>query len=85
MWPKSFAAFLWGLLLAINLILIVFRILPAAVDVKLFVGLMPGFCVWVGVMAFCYSRNSAKAASVVCVKWFVASSFINALLFFSQT
>ena len=85
MWPKSVAAFLWGLVLAISLMLIVFRILPAAVDVKLFVGLMLGFCMWVGVMTFCYSRNSAKAASVVCVKWLMASSLVNALLFFSQT
>ncbi|MGK0410141.1 MAG: hypothetical protein ACJASB_002303 [Shewanella psychromarinicola] len=85
MWPKSFSAFLWGLLLAISLMLMVFRILPVDVDVKLFVGLMLGFCVWVMVMAFCYSRNSAKAASLVCVKWLVASSLINALLFFSQT
>jgi hypothetical protein len=85
MWPKSFSAFLWGLLLAISLMLMVFRILPVDVDVKLFVGLMLGFCVWVMVMAFCYSRNSAKAASLVCAKWFVASSLINALLFFSQT
>jgi len=85
MWPKSVAAFLWGLVLAISLMLIVFRILPAAVDVKLFVGLMLGFCVWGGMMTFCYSRNSAKAASVVCVKWLMASSLINALLFFSQT
>ncbi|ABI70066.1 MULTISPECIES: hypothetical protein [Shewanella] len=84
MWPKSVAAFLWGLLLAISLMLIVFRTLPAAVDVKLFVGLMLGFCVWVGVMTFCYSRNSAKAASVVCAKWLVASSLINTLLFYSQ-
>jgi|TARA_R110001592_G_scaffold67050_3_gene205796 hypothetical protein len=84
MWPKSIAAFLWGLLLAISLMLIVFRILPAAVDVKLFFGLMLGFCVWVGVMTFCYSRNSAKAASVVCAKWLVASSLINMLLFYSQ-
>lgn len=65
--------------------LMVFRILPVDVDVKLFVGLMLGFCVWVMVMAFCYSRNSAKAASLVCAKWLVASSLINALLFFSQT
>jgi len=85
MWPKSVAAFLWGLVLAISLMLIVFRILPAYVDVKLFVGLMLCFCVWVGMMTFCYSRNSAKAASVVCVKWLMASSLINALLFFSQT
>ncbi|AZG34102.1 MULTISPECIES: hypothetical protein [Shewanella] len=85
MWPKSFSAFFWGLLLAISLMLMVFRILPVDVDVKLFVGLMLGFCMWVMVMAFCYSRNSAKAASLVCAKWLVASSLINALLFFSQT
>jgi hypothetical protein len=85
MWPKSFSAFLWGLLLAISLMLMVFRILPVDVDVKLFVGLMLGFCVWVMVMAFCYSRNSVKAASLVCVKWLVASGLINAMLFFYQT
>ncbi|AZG71685.1 hypothetical protein [Shewanella livingstonensis] len=85
MWPKSVAAFLWGLLLAISLITIEFRVLPVDVDAKLFIGLMLGFCVWVGVMAFCYSRNSAKAASVVCAKWLVVSSLVNALLFLSQT
>jgi hypothetical protein len=85
MWPKSFSAFLWGLLLAISLMLMVFRILPVDVDVKLFVGLMLGFCVWVMVMAFCYSRNSVKAASLVCAKWLVVSGLINAMLFFYQT
>jgi len=82
MWLKSLAAFAWGLLLAVCLVLIVFRLLPLAVDAKLFIGMLLGFCLWVAVMAYCYSCNTAKAASVVCGKWFVVTAVANVLLFY---
>ena len=82
MWLKSLAAFAWGLLLAVCLVLIVFRLLPLAVDAKLFIGMLLGFCLWVAVMAYCYSRNTAKAASIVCGKWFVVTAVANVLLFY---
>ncbi|MDD8060807.1 MULTISPECIES: hypothetical protein [Shewanella] len=82
MWFKSFAAFVWGLLLAVCLALLLFRLLPFAADTKLFVGMMLGFCLWVAVMIYCYSRNNAKAASMVCGKWFVVSAIANVLLFY---
>lgn len=82
MWLKSLAAFVWGLLLAICIVLLSFHLLPFAAGLKLFIGLLLGFCVWVTVIAYCYSRNTTKAANMVCGKWFAMTAVANVLLFY---
>ena len=82
MWLKSLAAFAWGVLLAVCLVLLVFRLLPLAVDAKLLIGMLLGFGLWVAVMVYCYSRNTVKAASIVCGKWFAVTVAANVLLFY---
>ncbi|WDE12565.1 hypothetical protein [Thalassomonas haliotis] len=81
MWPKSFAAFFFGIILSISLMLNLNHFLPLAVDVRLLVGLVSGFCLWVAVMIYCYSRNSAKAAVWGCSKTLLASGAVNVYFF----
>jgi len=80
MWPKSIVAFFFGLLLSISLMLNLNKLLPFAVDVRLLIGLLLAFCLWVGVMIYCYSCNSAKKASVDCSKVLLVSGLLNAYL-----
>lgn len=80
MWPKSFAAFFFGLLLSISLMLNVNKLIPVDIDVRLLIGLLLAFCIWVGVMIYCYSCDTAKSASVGCLKILGVSSLLNIYL-----
>jgi len=80
MWPKSLAACFFGFLLSISLMLNLNKLLPFAVEIQLFVGLLLAFCIWVAVMVYCYSCNSAKIASLGCIKVLLVSGLLNAYL-----
>jgi len=80
MWPKSLAAFVFGLLLSVSFMLNLNKLLPFAIDIQLFVGLLLAFCIWVAVMVYCYSCNSAKIASLGCIKMLLVSGLLNTYL-----
>ncbi|WDE06099.1 hypothetical protein SG34_003985 [Thalassomonas viridans] len=81
MWPKSLVAFFFGIILSISLMLNLNHLLPVPVDVRLLIGLVTGFCLWVAVMVYCYSRNTARAAVWGCCKTLLASGAVNVYFF----
>ncbi|ACJ30799.1 MULTISPECIES: hypothetical protein [Shewanella] len=83
MWPKSIIAFLGGLLLSVSIMLSLYLLLPLAIDIKLLLGLLSGFLIWVAVMVYCYSFNNGKAVAVACGKLLMLSLLVNAVLFWT--
>lgn len=77
MWPKSFAAFFWGLFLSISLMLNVNYLIPVPADVSLLIGLLLAFVLWGGTMVYCFSCDTVKQASFTCFKVFFVSALIN--------
>lgn len=84
MWPKSITAFFGGLILSVSMMLSLYQLLPLATDIKLLIGLIIGFLIWVGAMVFYYSYNSAKASSIACIKLILLSVAANVFLFLAK-
>ncbi|GIU13452.1 hypothetical protein TUM4261_27730 [Shewanella sp. c952] len=85
MWPKSIIAFLGGLLLSVSIMLSLYLLVPLAIDIKLLLGLLSGFIIWVAVMVYCYSFNKGKDVAFACGKLLILSLVVNAVLFWSYT
>ncbi|QQX81157.1 hypothetical protein JK628_04615 [Shewanella sp. KX20019] len=84
MWPKSITAFFGGLALSVSIMLSLYLLLPLAIDIKLLIGLIAGFLIWVGAMVYYYSYNSAKASSIACIKLLLLSAAVNTFLFLTK-
>lgn len=78
MWPKSIAAFLWGIVLSTSLMLNLNHLKLFSVQANLLIGLILAFALWAGVMTYCYSQNTVKQASIGCLKVLIVSALINA-------
>ncbi|MCL1137911.1 hypothetical protein [Shewanella pneumatophori] len=85
MWPKSLTAFFGGLLLSVSMMLSLYLLLPIAIDIKLLVGLLAGFSIWVAAMVYYYSFNSAKTSALACGKFLLLSVAVNFLLYWYQS
>jgi hypothetical protein len=84
MWPKSITAFFGGLALSVSIMLSLYLLTPLAIDVKLLIGLIAGFLIWVGAMVYYFSYNSAKASGLACIKLLLISVAVNAFLFLTK-
>ncbi len=80
MWGKSFAAIIAGCFLSISIMLNLNQLLPLAIEVRLLVGLLISFPIWVAIMVWCYACASAKQAWLRCTILFLASASLNAIL-----
>lgn len=84
MWPRSLTGFFLGLLISISLILNLNLLLPLAVDVRLFTGLLSAFLLWGGVMVYCYYGRSLRRAGLHCLLLLTASGLLNAALLYGN-
>ena len=82
MWPKSIAGFFWGLLISTSLMLNLENLKLFPIDVNLLIGLLLAFVIWAIVMVYCYGQNTARRASLGCLKLFVVSALLNAGLMY---
>ncbi|MDR8522740.1 MULTISPECIES: hypothetical protein [Shewanella] len=85
MWPKTITAFLGGLLLSVSMMLSLYLLIPLAIDIKLLIGLLAGFSIWVAAMVYFYSFNNPKTSALRCGKFLLLSVAINSLLFWYQS
>ncbi len=83
MWGKSFAAIFGGCLLSVSIMLNLNQLLPAAIDVRLLVGLLIAFPIWVAVMVWCYASDNTKQAWLRCLGLLVISAGVNAAMMVS--
>jgi len=79
MWPKSFAAFFGGCILSITLVLNIKFMMPFAIDIQLFTGMLLIFPIWTAIIVWCYSCQNGKQAWVQCGVLLAPSAVINAL------
>ncbi|MEC4727542.1 hypothetical protein HWQ46_18520 [Shewanella sp. D64] len=84
MWPKSITAFFGGLGLSVSMMLSLYLLIPLAIDVKLLIGLIAGFIIWVGAMLYYFSFNSAKTSGIACIKLLLISVAVNTFLFLTK-
>lgn len=82
LWTQSIAAFFWGLLLSISIMLNLNKVMPLATDTRLFVGLLIGFTTWAVVITFCLSRNNAWQAARSCGLWLLISVLLNIVMYY---
>lgn len=80
MWWQSLAAFFWGLVLSISLMLNIRHLLPVAADTGLLVGVLVGFTLWGLVMVYCYAKGHVGRASIGCLKLLLVSATVNAVM-----
>jgi len=83
MWGKSFAAIIGGCLLSVSIMLNLNQLLPANIDVRLLVGLLIAFPIWVAVMVWCYAGDSTKQAWLRCLGLLTISAGVNAAMMVS--
>jgi len=81
MWPKSIIALFGGLFVSVSMMLSLYLSVSMAVDTKLLLGLLLGFIIWVAVMLYCYSFNSAKACAIAYGKLLALSLLITVVLY----
>ncbi|RPA32822.1 hypothetical protein EGC77_05460 [Shewanella psychromarinicola] len=84
MWPKSITAFFGGFALSVSIMLSLYLLTPFATDVKLLLGLIAGFLIWVGAMVYYFSYNSAKGSGIACIKLLLLSVAVNTFLFLTK-
>ncbi|MDP7591118.1 MAG: hypothetical protein QF552_00160 [Litorilituus sp.] len=79
MWGKSFAAIIGGCFLSVSIMLNLNQILPVEIGIRLLVGLLISFPIWVAVMVWCYASESTKQAWLRCLGLLAVSGSINAV------
>lgn len=77
MWPKSIAALIGGCLVSVSLMLNLNYLLPLATDVKLLIGVLIGFPMWVAAMVYCYASEGGWHAWKRCGGIILVSASIN--------
>ena len=84
MWPKSISAFFGALILSISIMLSLFLLIPLATAMKLLIGLISGFFIWVGLMVYYFSFNNGKDSGIACIKLLMVAIAVNSLLFLAK-
>ena len=77
MWPKTFAALIGGCLISVSIMLNLNYLLPFAKDVKLLIGVLVGFPIWVAAMVYCYASSGGWQAWKRCGSIILVSAGIN--------
>lgn len=84
MWHRTLVSIVMGCLVSISIMLNLNYVLPFAVDVKLLLGLLVAFPIWVAVMIYCFACTQLKRVWLGNLVVLIGSASINALFLMSS-